>query len=181
MKLEKIPPKQHVSSAPSTNNVANNSFTTIHELPSEEWKNLCGALGLTSFHFALTVLPNWILQRRLERRVEIISKDDKDLIREGVKDLTMQESRDACLMRGLTATDVRPEASQLVSKDVSQGESILTSDDETAPYKQALSLWLASPVSVSLRSGGKPTTVAAIYALARPEIYLDGYKPVSHS
>jgi hypothetical protein len=156
----------------STSSPGNKS--TYH-IPDEEWRTLCGSLGIHTFRFQLKVLPLFILQHKLQARLEEISDDDKYLTNEGLNLLNLQECRDACLMRGLYEADISH------SSSIANPSRESNENDEMVPFREALAAWLASPGSTALRSStnlGSYDTVAAIYALARPELFVTNYRPL---
>jgi hypothetical protein len=145
------------------------------ELSESGWRYLCGSVKKYPIMSLVKHLPVSVLQDHLLDLVEAIAEDDELLLKEGIEGLTLEECRHACLMRGLTRID-----NSLIPTSASHENGQSASQyDELSAYRKSLRIWLDSPYSATLRSNRNihnPDVIAALYAIAKPDMYLQGYK-----
>eukprot|EP00301_Raphidiophrys_heterophryoidea_P003156 c11437_g2_i3.p1 GENE.c11437_g2_i3~~c11437_g2_i3.p1 ORF type:complete len:642 (+),score=187.12 c11437_g2_i3:232-2157(+) len=79
---------------------------TLDSLPREQLVALCKYMNIQPFGTKM------LLRMRLERKLQEIRQDDKDIAWEGVRSLTLSELQQACLMRGMRPYLPRPQLEQ---------------------------------------------------------------------
>ena len=144
----------------------------------KHWRVLADAVGLYSFDAIAKILPVSAIKDSLYNRARHVIKVDKLLQIEGFDDMTFDELRDACLMRGmgLSKQPQMPHINEIATED---------SEHTKEEYKAMLQAWLASEFGTSPPTKHKGMSSSdvvhqqicfyVLHKMALPTLYVPGY------
>ncbi|RLN49831.1 hypothetical protein BBJ29_004638 [Phytophthora kernoviae] len=119
----------------------------LHELSNKHIHVLAGGSAVfPSFAVLNKFIPQPYLQKRLERRMEELSVDDQQLLREGIDDLSLNELEFACQERGIVAQYGEIEALRDALREWLSMYDTDHFDPESNPQRLPSSLLLHAPV-----------------------------------
>ncbi|KAG6622697.1 putative receptor CCR1 [Phytophthora cinnamomi] len=114
-----------------------------------------GSALFPSFAVLNKLLPPSQLEKRLERRMEELSVDDQQLLKEGVDDLSLSELEFACQERGIVTQFGEIESLRAALKEWLSMYDTDHFDPETNPQRLPPSLLLHAPALSSFAEPGK--------------------------
>ncbi|KAF4320290.1 hypothetical protein BBO99_00005711 [Phytophthora kernoviae] len=119
----------------------------LHELSNKHIHVLAGGSAVfPSFAVLNKFIPQPYLQKRLERRMEELSVDDQQLLREGIDDLSLNELEFACQERGIVVQYGEIEALRDALREWLSMYDTDHFDPESNPQRLPSSLLLHAPV-----------------------------------